>query len=248
MPAYHLAVLTQLHVEDNITHQQCKVHVLLLQSQLERVPCLLLLQEVVVVTQHVIHNTVAHDVHGHALAEVVGHEVAVLAGFVGHVVTPLVGRIHQRLALYLSVQAFQLVAPRAQACLCVVVLLLADAAYHVVAVGGHDEEAGIKEGDHIQVKLLEIDPKTGKYKLSHRVLIEKPEGYQERPARRERPERGERRPRPERGERRDRGPRPERGDRGERRPRPEQANEEYRDPAENREPKDFSDALDHMDF
>ncbi|MBQ9667261.1 MAG: polyribonucleotide nucleotidyltransferase, partial [Prevotella sp.] len=36
------------------------------------------------------------------------------------------------------------------------------------------EEAGIKEGDHIQVKLLEIDPKTGKYKLSHRVLIEKP--------------------------------------------------------------------------
>jgi polyribonucleotide nucleotidyltransferase len=110
------------------------------------------------------------------------------------------------------------------------------------------EEAGIKEGDHIQVKLLEIDPKTGKYKLSHRVLIEKPEGYQERPARRERPERGERRPRPERGERRDRGPRPERGERGERRPRPEQANEEYRDPAENREPKDFSDALDHMDF
>ena len=107
------------------------------------------------------------------------------------------------------------------------------------------EEAGIKEGDHIQVKLLEIDPKTGKYKLSHRVLIEKPEGYQERPARRERPERGERRPRPERGERRDRGPRPERG---ERRPRPEQANEEYHDPTENREPKDFSDALDHMDF
>ena len=104
------------------------------------------------------------------------------------------------------------------------------------------EEAGIKEGDHIQVKLLEIDPKTGKYKLSHRVLVEKPEGYQERPARRERPERGERRPRPERGERR---PRPERG---EHRPRPEKNNDEYHDPAENREPKDFSDALDHMDF
>ena len=107
------------------------------------------------------------------------------------------------------------------------------------------EEAGIKEGDHIQVKLLEIDPKTGKYKLSHRVLIEKPEGYVERPARRERPERGDRRPRPERGERRDRGPRPERG---ERRPRPEFNNEEYHEPVENREPKDFSDALDHMDF
>ena len=110
------------------------------------------------------------------------------------------------------------------------------------------EEAGIKEGDHIKVKLLEIDPKTGKYKLSHRVLIEKPEGYVERPARgerRERPERGERRPRPERGERRDRG------DRGDRRgPRPErpQQNEEYREPAQNNEPKDFSDALDHMDF
>ena len=92
------------------------------------------------------------------------------------------------------------------------------------------EEAGIKEGDHIQVKLLEIDPKTGKYKLSHRVLIEKPEGYQERPARRDR---GDRRPRPERGDRR---------------PRPEQNFDEYHEPTENREPKDFSDALDHLDF
>ena len=114
------------------------------------------------------------------------------------------------------------------------------------------EEAGIKEGDHIQVKLLEIDPKTGKYKLSHRVLIEKPADYVERPARgerRERPERGERRPRPERGERRERPERGERHDRGERRPRPEQQEgEPYRDPAENKEPKDFSDALDHMDF
>ena len=99
------------------------------------------------------------------------------------------------------------------------------------------EEAGIKEGDKIKVKLLEIDPKTGKYKLSHRVLIEKPADYQERPARRERPERGERRPRPERGERR---PRPERG---ERRPRPEQ--EEIHEP---HEPKDFNDSLDKMDF
>ena len=108
------------------------------------------------------------------------------------------------------------------------------------------EEAGIKEGDHIQVKLLEIDPKTGKYKLSHRVLIEKPADYVERPAR------GERRERPERGERRDRGERrerPERGDRRDRRPRPEQKEgEAYRDPAENKEPKDFSDTLDHMDF
>ena len=111
------------------------------------------------------------------------------------------------------------------------------------------EEAGIKEGDHIKVKLLEIDPKTGKYKLSHRVLIEKPEGYQERPARRERGER------PERGDRRQ--PRQDRGERGERRqPRQDRGErfqhqgqgEQYHDPAENREPKDFSDALDHMDF
>jgi polyribonucleotide nucleotidyltransferase len=42
------------------------------------------------------------------------------------------------------------------------------------------EEAGIKEGDKIQVKLMEIDPKTGKYKLSHRALLPKPEGYVER--------------------------------------------------------------------
>ena len=101
------------------------------------------------------------------------------------------------------------------------------------------EEAGIKEGDKIQVKLLEIDPKTGKFKLSHRVLIEKPEGYQERPARRERPERGERRPRPERGERGERRPRPERGERRER-------TEEVHEPSN--EPKDFTDELDKMDF
>ena len=100
------------------------------------------------------------------------------------------------------------------------------------------EEAGIKEGDKIKVKLLEIDPKTGKYKLSHRVLIDKPEGYEERPARRprgERPERGERRQRPERGERRQR---PEHQ---------EKKNDEYHDP-EQHEPKDFNDSLDHMDF
>ena len=58
------------------------------------------------------------------------------------------------------------------------------------------EEAGIKEGDKIKVKLLDIDPKTGEFKLSHRVLIEKPGGYVER-ERRPRPERRERRPRPD---------------------------------------------------
>ena len=68
------------------------------------------------------------------------------------------------------------------------------------------EDAGIKEGDKIKVKLLDIDPKTGKYKLSRRVLLEKPEGYVE-PQRRPR---GDRRPRRD-GERRhdDRRPRHE---------------------------------------
>ena len=72
------------------------------------------------------------------------------------------------------------------------------------------EEAGLKEGDKIQVKLIDIDEKTGKFKLSRRVLLEKPEGYVER-------ERRERRPRPERGERRERrdGERRQRPERGE---------------------------------
>ncbi|WP_299337033.1 polyribonucleotide nucleotidyltransferase [uncultured Prevotella sp.] len=111
------------------------------------------------------------------------------------------------------------------------------------------EEAGLKEGDKIKVKLLEIDPKTGKYKLSHRVLIPKPEGYVER-ERRPRPERGERRPRPERGERR---PRPERGERfnnGEQRRfehRSSEQTKEFHDPMTEREPKDFNDSLDHLD-
>ena len=89
------------------------------------------------------------------------------------------------------------------------------------------EEAGIKEGDKIKVKLMEIDPKTGKYKLSHRVLMEKPEGYVER----------ERRPRPERGERRPR--RDDRRNGGERQPR------RYEHRNEEQAPKDFNDSLDH---
>ena len=64
------------------------------------------------------------------------------------------------------------------------------------------EETGLKEGDKIQVKLIDIDEKTGKFKLSRRALMEKPEGYVER-ERRPRPERGERRPRPERREQRE---------------------------------------------
>ncbi|MDD3479914.1 MAG: polyribonucleotide nucleotidyltransferase [Paludibacteraceae bacterium] len=77
------------------------------------------------------------------------------------------------------------------------------------------EQTGLKEGDKIDVKLLEVDQKTGKFKLSAKVLKEKPEGYAE----------PERRPRPERGERDERRPRPDRGERPERK--------DFRDP-ENR--------------
>ena len=93
------------------------------------------------------------------------------------------------------------------------------------------EEAGIKEGDKIKVKLMEIDPKTGKYKLSHRVLMEKPEGYIER----------ERRPRPERGERRGR-----RDDRHEGRgERPARQPRRYEHRNDEQAPKEFNDSLDH---
>ncbi len=37
------------------------------------------------------------------------------------------------------------------------------------------EETGLKEGDEIDVKLLAIDEKTGKFKLSHKVLLPRPE-------------------------------------------------------------------------
>ena len=116
------------------------------------------------------------------------------------------------------------------------------------------EEAGIKEGDKIQVKLLDIDPKTGKYKLSHRVLMPKPEGYVER----------ERRPRREsgdRGDRRqggnDRQSRREHSDHNDRRSfnndrqprrfehREDREDREFHDPMTERKPRDFNDSLDH---
>ena len=96
------------------------------------------------------------------------------------------------------------------------------------------EEAGIKEGDKIKVKLMEIDPKTGKYKLSHRVLMEKPEGYVER----------ERRPRPERGERRG-GRRDDRHNGEGRAERPARQPRRYEHHNEEQAPKDFNDSLDH---
>jgi len=71
----------------------------------------------------------------------------------------------------------------------------------------------LNEGDAIKVKLLGVDQKTGKFRLSRKVLMEKPEGYVEKPEgeRRERREGGDR----DRRDRNDRngdrrGPRPER--------------------------------------
>lgn len=72
------------------------------------------------------------------------------------------------------------------------------------------EETGLKEGDIIDVKLIGLDAKTGKLKLSHKALLPKPEGWVE-PERKPREGRGERRgDRNDRGERRDRKPRNDR--------------------------------------
>ncbi|MBA3828020.1 MAG: polyribonucleotide nucleotidyltransferase [Taibaiella sp.] len=66
-------------------------------------------------------------------------------------------------------------------------------------------EGVLNEGDTVKIKLIGTDPKTGKLRLSRKVLMEKPEGFVE-PERREGGDRGDR------GDRRDRG-----GDRGDRR-------------------------------
>ncbi|MBD0404766.1 polyribonucleotide nucleotidyltransferase [Flammeovirga sp. EKP202] len=78
-------------------------------------------------------------------------------------------------------------------------------------------ESILKVGDKVDIKLLEIDPKTGKFKLSRKALLPMPEGYTPPPPR-------ERRDRNDRGgDRRggfnrggDRGDRRDRGDRGDR--------------------------------
>ncbi len=81
------------------------------------------------------------------------------------------------------------------------------------------EASGLKEGDQVTVKLIEIDKKTGKYRLSMRALQPKPEGYVEPEPRQRGPRRdGGDRPRREGGDRRprrdgDRGPRREGSDR-----------------------------------
>ena len=63
------------------------------------------------------------------------------------------------------------------------------------------EASGLHEGDEVTVKLIEIDKKTGKFRLSMRALQDKPEGYDERK------QGGNRGPRPG-GNGGNRGPRP----------------------------------------
>ena len=104
-------------------------------------------------------------------------------------------------------------------------------------------EGVLNEGDVVKVKLLGIDAKTGKYKLSRKVLMPKPEGYVERPDRGERGDRGDRggdrRDRGDRGDfrggdRRDRGDRG--GDRGDRGPRGDRDSRPPREPRTDAQP------------
>ena len=91
-----------------------------------------------------------------------------------------------------------------------------DGLLHISEIGWNRldsmEASSIKEGDELTVKLLEIDPKTGKFRLSMKALQPRPEGYVE-PERRERREpRGERN---DRGDRRNNNRREFRGERRE---------------------------------
>jgi polyribonucleotide nucleotidyltransferase len=81
----------------------------------------------------------------------------------------------------------------------------------------------LKEGDVVKVKLLEVDQRTGKFKLSRKVLMPKPEGYQERSG--GGPQGGGRPPGNRPSHHGDRGPREHR---------------EYREPREPREQRDQS--------
>jgi len=53
----------------------------------------------------------------------------------------------------------------------------------------------LAEGDDIKVQLVGLDPKTGKFRLSRKTLMPKPEGYVEKPEG-DRPPRENRGPRP----------------------------------------------------
>ncbi|MGM9841033.1 MAG: polyribonucleotide nucleotidyltransferase [Candidatus Limisoma sp.] len=70
-----------------------------------------------------------------------------------------------------------------------------DGLLHISEIGWNRydkmEDTNLHEGDEVTVKLIEIDKKTGKFRLSMRALQPKPEGYVER----ERAPRGDRGPR-----------------------------------------------------
>jgi len=74
-------------------------------------------------------------------------------------------------------------------------------------------EGVFTDGQVLEVKLIEVDSKTGKFRLSRKALLPKPEGYVEREPRAPRPSNGGRN---DRGDRRDRGNDRDRNDRGER--------------------------------
>ena len=115
----------------------------------------------------------------------------------------------------------------------------------------------LKVGDEVDVKLLEIDAKTGKMRLSMRALTPKPEGYVE-PERKPRQggdrgpkrdgDRGERRGGNDRrgGDRGERRDRPERQDRGERRDRGEHRNNSPRTEIPAPQADDFKEPVEEM--
>ena len=85
-----------------------------------------------------------------------------------------------------------------------------DALLHVSEMDWERVESAedfIKEGEEIEVKLIGVDERTGKLKLSRKALLPKPEGYVERPPRGDRPPRSDNDRRDNRGgrDRRDGG-------------------------------------------
>jgi len=101
-------------------------------------------------------------------------------------------------------------------------------------------EGVMKEGDKVKIKLVGTDPKTGKLRLSRKVLMPKPEGYVE-PEKREGGDRGDRGERRggDRGDRRNSGGNRDRGDRndrGERRNDRPQHNDEQRQATSEQQP------------
>lgn len=108
-------------------------------------------------------------------------------------------------------------------------------------------EGVLNEGDTVKIKLIGTDPKSGKLRLSRKVLMEKPEGYVEE-APRERGDRGDRGDRRGGDRRRDGGDRRGGGDRrrddnrGERRERPRNENGNDAPKAEKPKQDDNNDA------